>query len=113
MSLSSESLAATSDRRRGHDSALRDLIAVKIRLLAPMIFVYMAAYVGLTALAGFARGFVALKVAGPLNLGFALIALNYGLSWSLALVYVHFANTIFDPMVEEAVARRKRRGAVR
>ena len=43
-----------------------------------------------------------LKVAGSLNVGFVLIALNYVISWVLALVYVRVANANFDPMVERA-----------
>src|SRR5260370_28591640 len=93
------------------DVSLGTLVAAKARFLAPMIVIYMAGYIGVTALAGFAKGFMALKVVGSLNVGFVLIAFNYGVSWVLALVYVRVANTVFDPMVRQAVAGMKRRGA--
>jgi uncharacterized membrane protein (DUF485 family) len=107
MSVPSESMGRENSGTPGmtaDDDSLRSLVAAKARFLAPMIVIYMAAYIGLTALAGFAKGFMALKVLGSLNVGFVLIALNYGLSWVLALVYVHVADTIFDPMVRQAVA---------
>jgi len=85
-------------------TAIAQLVAAKVRLLVPMIVIYMAGYVGVTALAGFAKSFMALKVIGSLNLGFVLIGLNYVLSWALALIYVRVANKVFDPMVERAVA---------
>jgi uncharacterized membrane protein (DUF485 family) len=90
-------------RNHAQTAAIGQLIAAKVRLLVPMIVIYMAGYVGVTALAGFAKGFMALKVIGSLNLGFVLIGLNYVLSWALALIYVRAANTVFDPMVERAV----------
>src|SRR5260370_33602294 len=89
------------------DASLRTLVAAKARFLAPMIVIYMVGYIGVTALAGFAKGFMALKVLGSLNVGFVLIALNYGLSWALALVYVRVATTVFDPMVRQAIAGMK------
>ena len=84
--------------------SIANLITTKVRFLGPMVVIYMLSYVGVTALAGFAKGFMALKVAGSLNVGFVLIAFNYSLSWVLALVYVLVANRIFDPMVEQVVA---------
>ena len=89
------------------DVGLGKLIAAKVRFLAPMIALSMVGYIGVTALAGFAKGFMALRVVGSLNVGFALIAFNYVLSWALALVYVRIANRILDPMVERVVAGTK------
>ena len=86
------------------DASIATLIAAKTRFLAPMIVIYMVGYIGLTVLAGFAKDVMALKVVGSLNLGFVLIALNYVLSWVLALVYVRVANTIFDPLARRVVA---------
>jgi uncharacterized membrane protein (DUF485 family) len=89
---------------------IAQLIAAKARFLVPMIVIYMVGYVGLTVLASFAKGFVAQKVAGALNVGFLLIAANYLLSWVLALVYVRIANRIFDPMVARAVGGKSAEG---
>jgi uncharacterized membrane protein (DUF485 family) len=107
MSVPSESIGRENSGTPGmtaDDASLRSLVAAKARFLVPMIVIYMAGYIGVTALAGFAKGFMALKVVGSLNVGFVLIALNYGISWVLALVYVRVANTVFDPMVRQAVA---------
>ncbi len=89
------------------DASIKTLIAAKVRVLAPMIIIYLAGYIGVTGLAGFAKDFMSLKVVGSLNVGFTLIAGNYLLSWVLALVYVRAANTIFDPLVVRAVAAIK------
>lgn len=85
-------------------AAVRTLVAAKLRFLVPMTIIFMVGYIGLTVLAGFAKGLMAVKVAGPLNLGFALIALNYVLSWILALVYERIANGTFDPLASRAAA---------
>ena len=50
------------------------LVATKLRCVAPMIAVYLTAYLGLSILCGFAKSLLATKVLGPVNLGFALIA---------------------------------------
>jgi uncharacterized membrane protein (DUF485 family) len=99
----------TTDERR----IIADLISAKARFLVPMIVIYMLGYVGLTVLAGFAKGFVAQKVAGAFNVGFLLIACNYVLSLVLALVYVRVANTTFDPMVARAIGAASVKGGIR
>lgn len=68
-----------------------------------MTVVFMTGYVGLTALAGFAKGLVGMKVIGSVNLGFVLIALNYLLSWLLAILYGRIAQSKFDPLAARAV----------
>ncbi|MCK1744805.1 DUF485 domain-containing protein [Bradyrhizobium sp. 139] len=100
------------DRRveAAHD-VVRALVAAKVRFLLPMTIVYIVGYVGLTAVAGFAKDAMAVKIIGPLNVGFALIALNYFLSWALALSYERVANRVFDPLAATAAASV--RGAVR
>jgi hypothetical protein len=67
MSARSESIAGTRDRTTdltGHNAMLGNLIAAKARVLASMIVIYMVGYIGVTALAGFARGFVPLASPG-------------------------------------------------
>jgi uncharacterized membrane protein (DUF485 family) len=81
---------------------VKQLIAEKIRYLVPMTVIFMVAYIGLTVLAGFARDLLGTKVIGSVNLGFLLIALNYGLSWLLAMVYGRIAADKFDPLAEKA-----------
>ena len=82
--------------------AVAALVAAKVAFVVPMTIIFFVSYIGLTALAGFAKGFLALKVIGAVNVGFMLIAGNYVLAWLLAIIYVHVANTTFDPMVERA-----------
>ena len=65
----------------------KQLIAEKLKYLVPMTIIFMVGYIGLTVLAGFAKGLMGIKVIGSVNLGFVLIALNYVLSWVLAIVY--------------------------
>ena len=116
MSVTSQDAEATKHGTAGvtaHDVTLRKLIAAKVRFLAPMIVIYMVGYIGVTVLAGFAKGLMAQKVIGSLNVGFVLIALNYVLAWALALVYVRLANTLFDPLVEQVVAETKITGGAR
>jgi uncharacterized membrane protein (DUF485 family) len=89
------------------------LINAKIRFFTPMIIIYMVGYIGLTALAGFAQGFMSVKVIGALNIGFLLIFGNYVLSLIIALAYIRITNTILDPMVEKIVSVFHRTGAPR
>ena len=83
-------------------ASVRMLIGEKLRYLVPMTVVFMTAYVGLTALAGFAKGLVGIKVIGSVNLGFVLIAFNYLLSWLLAILYGRIARSKFDPLAARA-----------
>jgi uncharacterized membrane protein (DUF485 family) len=83
-------------------ASTRALIREKVRYLVPMTVVFMTGYVGLTAFAGFAKGLVGMKVVGPVNLGFVLIAFNYLLSWLLAILYVRIATSKFDPLAARA-----------
>ena len=86
------------------------LVATKLRCIAPMIAVYLTAYLGLSILCGFAKPLLATKVLGPVNLGFALIALNYLVAWILAVIYARVANRVHDPLVQRLVARRNHDG---
>jgi uncharacterized membrane protein (DUF485 family) len=83
-------------------ASVRQLIAEKLKYLVPMTIIFMAGYIGLTVLAGFAKDLMATKVIGSVNLGFVLIALNYVLSWVLAIVYGRIAGGVFDPLAAKA-----------
>jgi uncharacterized membrane protein (DUF485 family) len=86
-------------------ASVRQLIAEKLKYLVPMTIIFMVGYIGLTVLAGFARDLMAVKVIGSVNLGFVLIALNYVLSWVLAIVYGRVASSVFDPLAATAAAQ--------
>jgi uncharacterized membrane protein (DUF485 family) len=85
-------------------ASVKTLISEKLRYLVPMTVIFMVGYIGLTALAGFARDLMGSKVVGSLNLGFVLIAFNYLLSWVLAIVYGRVAAEKFDPLAAKAAA---------
>lgn len=85
-------------------ASVRQLIAEKLKYLVPMTIIFMVGYIGLTVLAGFARDLMGAKIIGSVNLGFVLIALNYLLSWALAIAYGRIANGKFDPLAARAAA---------
>jgi uncharacterized membrane protein (DUF485 family) len=85
-------------------ASIRLLVAEKLRYLVPMTAIFLTSYIGLTALAAFAKPFVGLKVVGHVNLGFVLIAFNYVLSWGLAIAYGYIAQHKFDPLAARAAA---------
>jgi uncharacterized membrane protein (DUF485 family) len=85
-------------------ASLKALIAVKLKYLVPMTIIFMVGYIGLTILAGFAKGLMGTKILGSVNLGFVLIAFNYVLSWVLAIVYGRIAAEKFDPLAAKAAA---------
>ena len=101
----------THDRVRleAAQASVRSLVAMKLRYLVPMTIIFMVGYIGVTVLAGFAKGLMATKVIGSVNVGFTLIALNYVLSWILALVYERVANNAFDPLASRAAADASRK----
>ena len=84
--------------------SVKALIAEKLKYLVPMTIIFMVGYIGLTVLAGFARGVTGIKVIGSVNLGFVLIAFNYLLSWVLAIIYGRVAADKFDPLAARAAA---------
>ena len=104
-------MARKEARPEAAQATVRSLVAAKLRFLVPMTIFFMIGYIGLTVAAGFAKGLMAVKVVGSLNLGFALIAFNYILSWVLALLYERIANKIFDPLASRAAAAGRRSAA--
>jgi uncharacterized membrane protein (DUF485 family) len=83
-------------------ASVKQLIAQKLRYLVPMTIIFVVSYIGLTVLAGFARDLMGTRVIGSVNLGFVLIALNYLLSWVLAIAYGRIAAGKFDPLAARA-----------
>jgi uncharacterized membrane protein (DUF485 family) len=88
----------------------KTLIDTKRRSIVPMIVIYVVGYMGLSVLAGFGRGILGIKVLGPVNLGFALIAGNYVMSWVLAVVYARISTNSHDPLVKIVVDQACARG---
>ena len=91
-------------------ASVKELIAEKLKYLVPMTIVFMVSYIGLTVFAGFAKDLMGMRIVGSVNLGFVLIALNYLLSWGLAIVYGRIAAGKFDPLAARAATELSRRG---
>lgn len=91
----------------------KTLIDAKQRSIVPMIVIYTIGYMGLSVLAGFARGILGTKVLGVVNLGFVLIAGNYVMSWVLAVVYARVSANRHDPLVQVVVDRARASGSAR
>jgi uncharacterized membrane protein (DUF485 family) len=88
----------------------RTLIDTKRRSIVPMVVIYVAGYMGLSVLAGFGHGILGMKVLGPVNLGFVLIAGNYVMSWVLAVVYAYVSANSHDPLVKVVVDKARKSG---
>jgi len=91
-------------------ASVKELIAEKVQYLVPMTIIFIVCYIGLTVFAGFAKDLMGMKIVGSVNLGFALIALNYLLSWVLAIVYGRIAAGKFDPLAARAAMEISGRG---
>jgi uncharacterized membrane protein (DUF485 family) len=96
-----------------HSAEFKTLIDTKRRSIVPMIVIYVVGYMGLSVLAGFGRGILGIKVLGPVNLGFALIAGNYIMSWALAVIYARVSANVHDPLVKIVVDKACASGGVR
>jgi uncharacterized membrane protein (DUF485 family) len=83
----------------------KTLIDAKQRSIVPMIVISLVGYLGLSVLAGFGRDLLGMKVLGPINLGFVLIAGNYLMAWLLGIVYARIAASQHDPLVKIVVDR--------
>jgi uncharacterized membrane protein (DUF485 family) len=94
-------------------ASVKQLIAEKLKYLVPMTVIFMVSYIGLTILAGFARDLLGTRIIGSVNLGFVLIAINYLLSWVLAIVYGRIAADKFDPLAAKAVTDISGQGTLR
>ncbi|RXH26304.1 hypothetical protein XH99_20395 [Bradyrhizobium nanningense] len=89
-------------------ASIRVLVGEKLRYLVPMTVMFMTCYIGLTILAAFDKGVVGTKIIGSVNLGFVLIAVNYLLSWGLAIAYGFIAQNKFDPLAARAAAASRK-----
>lgn len=96
---------------RYESSAFKDLIRAKRRIVGPLLIATLGFFVGVTLLAGYAKGFMTTRLTGSLNVGFGLILVVYLVCWAGALLYVHAADGKFDEMtrlmVKSHYGRRK------
>jgi uncharacterized membrane protein (DUF485 family) len=90
----------------GIDSAeFKTLVDAKQRAIVPMMVIYIVGYLGLSILAGFGRDLLGIRVLGPINLGFVLIAGNYVMSWVLGVAYARISAQRHDPLVKLVIDR--------
>jgi uncharacterized membrane protein (DUF485 family) len=81
-------------------------VALKVgrfRLVRALLIIYLASYLGLALLCGFARQLTGVIVLGPLNLGYTLIIGNYMVAWVLALVYLGKSGRRYDVLAAAAI----------
>lgn len=103
----------TRDAEAAHDAWIHGigsaefkmLVDTKQRAIVPMMAIYVVGYLGLSILAGFARGLLGIKILGPVNLGFVLIAGNYLMSWLLGVAYARISARRHDPLVKLVIDR--------
>ncbi len=80
------------------------LLQTKTRLIRPLLLASFGFIVATCLLAGYAKGLLALKVAGAFNLGYLLVLGVYLLCWGVAVIYVRTANAAFDAQAAAAIA---------
>lgn len=98
---------AAGDARYWQDAvdlpAFRELMAAKKKLLVPMVLTYLGFFIGVTLLAGYAKAFMAIKIAGAFNMAYLLVLLIYVMCWIIGVAYVRVANRDFDALAARAV----------
>jgi uncharacterized membrane protein (DUF485 family) len=90
--------------------AFKMLIDAKRRSIIPMAVIYVVGYMSLSVLAGFGHGVLGIKLLGPVNIGFALIAGNYVMSWLLAVAYARLSANRHDPLVKVVIENARASG---
>ncbi len=83
--------------------AFRELMAAKKKLLVPMVLMYFGLFMGMTLLAGYAKGFMTQKISGAFNTAYLLVLCCYFMCWIMGVIYVRIANRDFDVMASRAV----------
>ena len=87
-----------------HTRAFRQLIALKMRTVGPLLAVSFIFILGMSLLVGYDKPLMGAKVFGPVNVGYLLVFLTYLLCWVVSVVYVRIANARFDPQARAAAA---------
>ncbi|BBX64378.1 membrane protein [Mycobacterium saskatchewanense] len=88
----------------------RDLRRRLRRFTFPMTAFFLAWYLAFMLLAMYARGFMAIKVCGNINLGVVLGFGQFATTFAITALYVRFANRSLDPRA--AAIRAKLEGAL-
>jgi uncharacterized membrane protein (DUF485 family) len=84
----------------GHEESLRRLARTRARVAFALTGIVVVVYFGFILAVAFARPVLGRLVAPGLSLGIVLGAAVIVVSWLLTWVYVHWANTRYDPTLE-------------
>lgn len=83
------------------DSAeFADLRSRLRRFVFPMSAAFLVWYLAYVLLASYARDFMAIKVAGNINVGLVIGLLQFVTTFAITTVYVRYANKHLDPAAE-------------
>lgn len=89
----------TEQTSAARDATIRRLDAARWRVALLLTGAMVLLYFGFITLVAFGRPILAVQVVPGLSLGILLGALVIVASWGLTWVYVHWANTHYDPEV--------------
>jgi uncharacterized membrane protein (DUF485 family) len=82
----------------------RDFVALRHRLrwfVFPMSALFLVWYLAYVLLAAYAPQFMAIRLAGNINVGLLIGGLQFVSTFAIATIYVRYANTNLDPMAEQ------------
>ena len=96
-----EQLAAADD--------FRALLAARIRFILPATAFFVAYYLALPLLVGYAPGLMKTQVIGAVNLAYLFALSQFLMAWILAYLFIRRCRQ-FDAMVHAIVVRTKRPG---
>jgi uncharacterized membrane protein (DUF485 family) len=71
------------------------------RFVFPMSVAFLAWYLAYVLLASYARGFMAIKVFGNINVGLIIGLLQFVSTFAITTIYVRYANKHLDPAAEK------------
>ncbi len=90
--------------------AFQDLVAAKVRFIAPATLFFLVYYFALPLLVGYAPGVMKTEVFGVVNLAYLFALSQFVMAWGLAAWYLRAAGR-FDAMAQAIVANLGGRGA--
>ncbi|HET6257196.1 MAG TPA: DUF485 domain-containing protein [Pseudonocardia sp.] len=71
------------------------------RFVFPMSVAFLAWYLAYVLLASYARGFMAIKVFGNINVGLIIGLLQFVSTFAITTIYVRYADKHLDPAAEK------------
>jgi len=87
----------------------KDLMATKKIFIIPAFIFFVTYYFALPVLVGYAPGFMATKVWGPVNLAYLFALSQFFVAWIIAALYVRAADD-FDKLADDIIEKAETRG---